>query len=131
MLLVGITMLSMGALAALVFAIPGPAQTMHAEFAIHVDAGSGGWGTGDERITVVHQGGEAWATDNARILVAVNGTVSAYEAAALDGGFADGALEMGERWSLATSVQAGQMVAIELVALDQNQLLAQHARVAG
>ncbi len=131
MLLVAITVLSMGVLAGLVLAMPGPASQLHADFAIRVEPGAGGWGTGDERVTITHQGGEAWAADNARILVAIGGAVTLHEGAALGGGFADGSLKAGESWQLVTLIQPGDLVQVDLVALAENQLVGQHARVAG
>ncbi len=124
MMLVGITVAGMSALALLVLAMPAPVGQLHAELAVETLAGPGGWGSGDEVVRLTHRGGEALDADNVRVLLTINGHGTMFEGVALGGGFADGRLNIGEAWHWAGLIQESDVVEVEVVAVEQNHLLA-------
>ncbi len=98
-LLVGITVTAFSGLGLLVFNIPGPTDTVHAQIKMEALPGPDGtWGTGDEVVLVQHLYGEPVPVTGTVILVAKNGVMSRYVGAQL--AFTDDALNVGETWQV-------------------------------
>lgn len=115
-LLVAITILMAAAFAFLLFQFKGPEDAPAARIAITLNAGLQGWGTGDESIRVVHNGGEALAAANTHIVYKVNGQATNLEGATqLGGAFADGQLSLGETWTRAATLAATDTVTVGLI----------------
>lgn len=71
-LLIAITVVMAGVMAALLLSFKGPVDTPHANLAVSVSPGQGGWGTGDESIRVAHLGGDALAGTPTTITYRIN-----------------------------------------------------------
>lgn len=117
-LLVGITVVMATGLSLVILNIPGPTDLVHAELRFSLDAGTGGWGTGDEEVRVSHLGGEPLARDQARILITISGTTETFEDNALIGPFTDGQLTIGETWSVTKTLSTGLPVAVDVITLE-------------
>ncbi|MDX1610734.1 MAG: type IV pilin [Candidatus Thermoplasmatota archaeon] len=94
---------------------PQRATTFHMEFGAKLDPGAGQWGTGDETVKLIHRGGQNISAATLRLFIDIGGSTSTYEDAALDGGFSDGWLEIGESWTLTTTIPPQAEVSIKAV----------------
>lgn len=74
-LLIGITVVMAVALGSMLFAFKGPEPIPQSNLSVTVSPGNAQWGTGDEQIRVVHNGGEKLLTDSTNIVFTVNGLV--------------------------------------------------------
>lgn len=106
-LMVGMTVvISMGLVALLIFSDPGPNDPLHATIAMELDPGADGdWSTGDERVRLIHQGGELIALSTTRITLEIDGDAETFTdgtAPVLDHAgetaFDDGQMRIGETW---------------------------------
>lgn len=115
-LLVGITVVVAGVLLFVIFRIPGPVDHVNSNVTIAVDRGAGGWGTGDERVTVTHTGGETILRDAAKITVKIGATTNTYVGAGgLTQGFSDGKFKVGETWTQTYTIGAETSVTVNLI----------------
>lgn len=124
-LMVALTVVvSLGVVALLVLSQPGPDDPLHVTLSLELAPGDGGWGTGDERVRLVHQGGEPIPASTTRVLVEIDGageTFSHTASPVLDHGdetaFDDGEMRIGETWQTPDRLlPAGRMVHVNLVA---------------
>lgn len=101
-LLVGMTVIAAVGFGAMLFAFEGPADLLRVDLNLRTDPGTGGWGTGDEVLQVLHQGGEAITDDGVTIRYTLDGVTRCFGAgtgcAALGSAFSDGQLTIGETW---------------------------------
>jgi FlaG/FlaF family flagellin (archaellin) len=115
-LMVAITVVMAVVLSLLLFAFKGPVATPQANLAVSLDAGGGGWGTGDESIRVQHNGGEALPATSTSIVYTVNGVPTVLRGASLGGPFATGALNLGETWTRTLTLASTDKVTASVVA---------------
>ncbi len=106
-LMVAMTVLvSMGLVALLVLSDPGPNDPLHATLAMELDPGADGdWATGNERVRLVHQGGEPIPLSTTRITLEIDGQAETFTdgtAPVLDHtgetAFDDDQMRIGEVW---------------------------------
>jgi hypothetical protein len=121
-LLAAITVGMSTILGILLFTFAGPTPTLQAELVVRIDPGSVGWGSGDERIEVLHRGGDPVLAENARISVRVGGTTTTYCeqgppacTASLGSTFADGKLTIGETWFRTLNIPSGASVQVDAI----------------
>ncbi|HLF16935.1 MAG TPA: type IV pilin N-terminal domain-containing protein, partial [Candidatus Thermoplasmatota archaeon] len=119
-LLVAITVLTVGAFALLLFAFDGPRDVPQTNLAVTVQPGNGNWGNGDERIVIHHLGGDALTEGGIRIAYSVNsGAVTSVSGSAL--GFLQGQFKIGDTWtSPVLTLQSTDVVHVNVVAQAKN-----------
>lgn len=116
-LLVMITVVMAVVLAGIIFVIQGPIDTPKASLRIGLDAGTGGWGTGDESIRVLHAGGQPLDASRITITYTVNNAPTTLKGASqLGGAFAAGRLLIGQTWIRNLTLQASDAVTVTVVA---------------
>lgn len=114
-LLVGITVMVAVALGLMLLSFSGPTKEVHVELAVSLDPGSGGWGTGDERVRVRHLGGDALLMEPSRVLIVVGSQDYSRSGSALGSTWADGALSIGEMWEAQMNIPANAPVRVGVV----------------
>ncbi len=115
MMLVAITVLTMVSLAFVIYNQEGPDDRTHADLALKLSAGAGGWGTGDELVVITHTGGEPLLNDFTTIRVLIGATLTEYAAGSLGSGFSDGKLTIGETWQITDTVSSSSDVAVDVI----------------
>lgn len=129
-LLVGITVLSAVAFGALLFAFEGPDERLWADLEMRVDPGTAGWGTGDERLEVVHLGGQPVPMQGTRIRWAAGASVEARADAALGSAFSDGWLTISEVWhGPPMTIAQDTLVDVAVIAGDGQSRIVSSGRV--
>ncbi len=128
-LLVAVTVGMMVALGSLILNIEGPVDPLRADLQLSVLRGPGAWGDGDEVLRLRHLGGEEVTNIGTVVRLAINGTVTEYKDAALDGSFADG-LTIGETWSVVTTIPLLAQVDVDIINADLKTLVATTSFVA-
>jgi hypothetical protein len=114
-MLVGITVLMAGGFGLLLFAFDGPVALARAEVSATVDAGTGGWGTGDETVRLFHRGGDPLSAESTVVMIEVAGVVQRLQGTTQLGSvFGDGRLTIGETWQRAMTIQQGQPVNVRV-----------------
>ncbi len=117
LLLVGITVLTVGGLSFAVLKMPAPTPDVAVDLALRLDPGDDlAWGTGDEQVILRHRGGEDLVQDTTRIQVTIDGAMTPYSGAAL--GFSGGRLSIGERWTTTHLLAVDADVDVDIV-VDQ------------
>jgi hypothetical protein len=117
-LLVGITVLAASGLGLLVLSFDGPADRLHVDVELRTVPGAdGAWATGDERLQLVHLGGEALPRDGTRLTLEADGAGRTYQGGQLGDAFADGELSIGEAWTSPAS-------AADYLTVDQEEAVA-------
>lgn len=114
-LLVAITIILAGGFALLLGAFGGPTARPHVDIDVTINEGSGAWGTGDEQVALVHEGGEALEADEIRVVIRVGSTEFEYSGDTLGGAFSDGSLSIGERWTVELNIPTGTPVQVNVV----------------
>ncbi len=132
-LLVGITIMSVGGFAVLLFAFDGPPDVQHTELAATLDPGGGGWNSGDEQVRLTHLGGEALADDDTTVQYTVGATTTTLSGVDLASAFADGRLTIGEVWTRTLPLALNDEVTVRVAVRsgDRGQLLASATVTAG
>lgn len=101
-LLVGITVAVAIGFGVLLWAYDGPANTLYVDVEVRTTPGTDGqWDTGDERMEVLHLGGEPLRKGSTTIQFTADGTERSYTGNALGSYFdddGDGRLTIGEAW---------------------------------
>lgn len=101
-LLVGMTVVAAVGFGVLLLQFDGPADKLHVDVELRTTPGSDGlWETGDERMQVLHLGGESLDKDATSIEFTADGTDYSYDGDALGSYFdddGDGLLSIGEAW---------------------------------
>lgn len=128
-LLVAVTVGMMAALASSILSIEGPIDHVRADIQVSVLRGPGDWGDGDELLRLRHLGGEELTNADTIVRMAINGSVTEYKGAALDGAFADG-LTIGETWFLTTTVPLLAEVDVDIINPALKSLVATTSLVA-
>jgi hypothetical protein len=132
LLMVGMTVIAAVGLGAMLLAFDGPADQLHADLTMRTDPGTGGWGTADETLQVMHLGGEPVLDHQVTIQYKIGATTRCFGArtgcTALGSAFADHQLTIGETWE-SPAVAGGLLSDTELEVQiayvgDVNQLLA-------
>ncbi len=130
-LMVAITVMMMVGLSVLILSIDGPSDQTFVELSISLLPGGLAWGEGDEEVLLVHGGGEALKRDDARVTISINGVVTTYEGAALDGDFADGSLTLGESWGKSDlTIPVNASVDVNFIGKSGNNIVASAAMTA-
>lgn len=120
-LLVGITVVMAVVMAGLIFAFRGPENALHADLETRVDSGDGIWNNGNERIQVVHLGGEALKTYTTRISYTISGTTTTWADATLGSAFTDdgdGKFTIGEIWSSPTAYSLLETTPVDILVVS-------------
>lgn len=124
-LMVAITVVVMAGLALLILSIDGPADEDRADLSLLASPGAGGWGTGDELLTVTHQGGETLHSSDVEIVTIVNGVVTRIPASSLAGPWADGSLTIGESWTQTMMILADDRLEVQVLHVgSDNRIIA-------
>lgn len=132
-LLVGITVASAVGLGLLLLSFDGPRDRLHVDVEMRTTPGADGeWETGDERMELMHLGGEPLAKGVTTIEYTADGTRYSYSGNALGSFFdddGDGLLTIGEAWlspvaDLLDVAQDEQVRATLAAEADDSQLLA-------
>jgi len=114
-LLVAITVLMMVGLSVVVLSMDGPARSPQALLVPSAHPGpDNDWGTADDYLLLSHKGGEHVPREGTTIIVQVDATTSRYEPSALDGGFADGRLTIGETWTRTGALGLGARIGFDV-----------------
>ncbi|HET6399045.1 MAG TPA: hypothetical protein VFH47_05775, partial [Candidatus Thermoplasmatota archaeon] len=132
-LLVGITVLTSTALAIMLLSFDGPVDHLDMDVEAFVSPGAGGWGTGDEVVTLRHLGGEPLPKERAVIQLVVDGAVTTVQAAQLDthsAAFADGRLGFGETWSYRLGIPSAATVVVRVVATGDGSHVVTESKLA-
>lgn len=105
MLMVGMTVMAAVGFAVVLFAFEGPANQLHVDIELRTTPGAdGSWDTGDERMELVHLGGEPLEQDRTTLSYTADGVSRSYTGTALGysgSAFADdgdGRMTIGEAW---------------------------------
>lgn len=99
-LLVGITVLTAGVLAGIIFTRPPPQDQTVPDVLVSLNAGPDGmWSTGDENVSVTHRGGEVMRASESKINITGSTPSRTYAGSTLGTAFATGpGLTIGETW---------------------------------
>ncbi len=100
-MMVAITVVTAGAFGALLLAFDGPENQLYVSLEMRTDPGANGWESGDERVLLIHMGGEAVDAELTTISFTADGTRYTYSGGDLGSDFADdgdGRLTIGETW---------------------------------
>lgn len=127
-LTVAITVLMMTAVFFLFVRLPPTAEHVHADLVGSLDAGTGGWGTGDEAFVLTHQGGDPLAPGKTHIFLRVDAQYVEATGDDLGGAFA-GDLRIGEQWRRTLNIPAGATAEFTVVA--GSGVIAQGTALAG
>ncbi|MBI2076996.1 MAG: type IV pilin [Euryarchaeota archaeon] len=117
-LLVAVTVLMVGGLAAALAARPGPIENRYADLAVVIVQGSGDWGTGDERIEIRHRGGEPFFPQDTRIRYKIASTETTLTGDQLGSAFGDGVFQIGETWARTVTIPVQTNVDVGVVAME-------------
>ncbi|MHB1261426.1 MAG: type IV pilin N-terminal domain-containing protein [Thermoplasmatota archaeon] len=105
MLMVGITVMAAVGFAVVLFAFDGPADQLHVDIELRTTPGADGlWETGDERMELVHLGGEPMQQDRTTLSYTADAVAHTYTGTTLGytgSAFADdgdGRMTIGEAW---------------------------------
>jgi FlaG/FlaF family flagellin (archaellin) len=130
-LMVAVTMAVATVLGLMLLSFDGPTAQPHAQVAVSVDPGRGGWGTGDETVRLQHTGGDALPANLTAVVVTLDGAATRLTGSALGSTWSDGWLRIGETWVRSSSIPAGASLRVEVVATgERSVLLARSALVA-
>lgn len=116
-LLVAMTVVLAAGLAVAIAGQPGPTERVHASLDIATTAGTGGYGTGDETVRIIHRGGQPLQTDDTRIVLTTGGTIERIIGDDLGSAFSDGRFSIGETWTTTRTIAQSSTITIEVVAL--------------
>lgn len=122
-LLIGIMFVTTASMGALIMA-QSPEDQTHATFGLRLHPGDGGWGSGDERIIVLHRGGQAVGMHEVRFEIAVGGESILYERDALNlpgGPFEKGRFGIGESWQVTRTLFVDDEVTLSVMADSQDR----------
>lgn len=124
LLLVAVTVVTVGGLGAVVYSYEAATPGWFADLLVQLDDGAGGWGTGDENVTIIHRGGEPIPANKIRIMVTIGGATAKYSFDNLDGNFSDGRLTIGETWRHSAVILANDPVGVDVIDAQGERLVA-------
>ncbi len=127
-LLVSITVVTMGAFSAVILNVPAPADPITTR--LHVDAIAGPdllWGSGDEALRVHHLGGDPLDQTNTEFILRNGGAETRYSGDQL--GFSDGKLRIGETWQVTTALVAKAEVEFVAVQTGSSSQVLTHSKL--
>ena len=113
-LMVGMTVGMTVVLSLLLVTYKGPSPSPHSAVAVTVLPGANGWGSGDETVRIRHLGGDP-LTRSTHVIVRIGSTTTDLTGAALGAPFTDGRFTTGETWSRAWTIQATDLVHVDVV----------------
>ncbi len=125
-LLVSITVLTMGGFSAVVLSVPPPPEPVTTR--LHVDAIAGPdllWGSGDEVLRVHHLGGAPLIESETEFVLRMSGTETRYTSNQLN--FPDGFLRIGDTWEVTAALVAKSEIEFLVVQHGSHNRVLSHA----